>query len=320
MTRPVLFLLLTVTASVPGVACSRGSSGAGATSTASDDAQTADAVAPVASASASAVPSASASVAVAPPPVHHHVSLAGMLLGTAYDLTLTDDQKAALEAADAQLYPPGSPSPWTAVRKFHADLADGIRHSKIDTTKLKADEADVDKALAAGQAAEAVALNTLHGLLDASTRQTLVDAVKAKRPPESKPSAKAASDWPKRHLDALTSQLSLDDEQQEQIASVLARGPQPSSPTAIQARNSAMQKRVDTLLADFPKDTFDAKREDLSGPAGKSPRPLLDEAVTLAIGVVPILKMGQLARYAMQTERGGNRVVEDIGRPQRPAR
>jgi hypothetical protein len=313
----VVFLVLAVTACGLGAAaCSRKSSGAGATSGTADDAQVADAPGPVASASASAAPSASASAAVAATPARHHVSLAGLLLTSAYDLPLTDDQKAALDGADAPLYAPGGPSPWSAVRKFEIDLADGIRHSKVDTAKLKADEAVVDKAVAAGQEAEASALNTLHGLLDAATRQTLVDTVKAKRPPDPKPQTSDA--WMSRRIDGLTSQLGLDDGQQDEVTALLARTPQPSSPAAVQARTSAMKRRVDALIADFPKDWFDARREDLSGPAGKSPHAALDEAATFAAGLIPTLKLGQLARFAVQTERAGSRpehILEDVGRP-----
>jgi hypothetical protein len=320
--RRSLSLLLLVTTSGPCLAsCSRGSHGAGATSAIPEDAQVADAIAPPSSVSAAPSASVSASAAVAATPPRHHVSLAGLLLTSAYDLPLTDEQKAALDAADAPLYPPLGPSPWSAVRKFEIDLADGIRHTKLDMTKLKADEADVDKAVAAGQAAEAVALNTLHGLLDAATRQTLVDSVKAKRPHDPKPQTSDA--WMSRRIDGLTSQLALNDEQQDQVTALLARSPQPSSPAAVEARASAMKKRVDALLADFPKDWFDAKREDLSGPAGRSPHAALDEAATFAAGIVPILKMGQLARFAVQTDRGGSRpehILEDVGRPSRGAR
>jgi hypothetical protein len=256
-----LALLATVCGPAP-LACDHGTSGAGATPPASASAPAASAALAAPSASASAVPSASAAVASAPP--RRHVGLAGILLKSAYDLTLTDAQRAALDKADAQLYPDGAPSPWTEVKAFQADLVDGIRHTKIDMAKLKADEADLDKAVAAGQAAEAEALNTLHGALDAATRQSLVDAVKAKRgafdhggrdlklpllPPDG-----GAPDWTKRRLDHLTRELGLDDTQQKQAAAVLAKDAGISSPAAIQARRDAMQKRVDALLADFPKD------------------------------------------------------------------
>jgi hypothetical protein len=251
------------------------------------------------------------------------VGLAGILLKSAYDLTLTDDQKAQLDRADAQLYPDGAPSPWTAVRAFQADLVDGIRHNKVDMTSLKADEAALDKAVAAGEAAEADALNTLHGALDAATRQALVDAVKAKRAAAADRVAKlplpppdaGVVDWSKRRLDRLTSELGLDDTQQKQAAPLVARDAAASSPAAIQARRDAMQKRLDALLAAFPKDSFDAKKADLSGPAGKSPHERLDEAAVFAAGLLPILRLGQIARFAEQTERAGmrpERIIEDV--------
>jgi hypothetical protein len=313
------------------VACDKGS-GAGQAPAASASAPAASDAGAVPSASGPAVPSASARAAPPAPP-RRHVGLAGILLKSAYDLTLTDDQKAQLDQADARLYPDGARSPWTAVRAFQADLVDGIRHDKIDMTKIRADEADLDRAVAAGLAAEADALDTLHGALDAATRQALVDAVKAKGAAGQErggrdaglplPAADAGVvDWSKHRLDRLSSELGLDDTQQKQAAPLVARGAATSSPAAIQARREAMQKRVDALLAAFPKDSFDAKKVDLSGPAGRSPHDRLDEAAVFAAGLLPILRIGQIARFAEQTERAGmrpERIIEDVGRALPPA-
>ncbi len=316
MCGPVLVLGLAL------VACGKGSGAAGQAAVAS--AATDASAAPSAMAS---VPAAPSSASARPAPPRRHVGLAGILLKAAYDLPLTDDQKAQLEKADAPLYPEGAPSPWTAVRAFQADLVEGIRHDKIDMTKIRADEADLDRAVAAGQAAEANALNSLHAALDAATRQALVDAVKAKGAagpvglrdaglPLPPPDA-GVVDWGKRRLDRLAGDLGLDDAQQKQAAPMVARDTAASSPAAIQARREALQKRIDALLVAFPKDAFDARKLDLSGPAGQPPHERLDQAAALAAALLPILRIGQIGRLAEQTERAGarpERLLEDIGR------
>jgi len=322
-------LAVTAFALGPAVAaCNKGSGAVGESPDASASALVASAPRPMLSASA---PAASASAAFPPAPPRRPVGLAGILLKSAYDLTLTDDQKAQLDKADAQLYPDGAPSPWTAVRAFQADLVDGIRHNKVDMTRIKADETNLDKAVAAGEAAEADALNTLHGALDVATRQALVDAVKAKQAAADKsrtarlplpPPDAGIVDWSQRRLDRLTSELGLDDTQKKQAAPVVAKDAAASSPAAIQARRDAMQKRVDALLAAFPKDAFDAKKVDLSGPAGKSPHDRLDQAAVFAAGLLPILRIGQIARFAEQTERAGTRperIIEDVDKGPPPA-
>jgi hypothetical protein len=259
-----------------------------------------------------------------------HVGLAGILLKAAYDLPLTDAQNKALDAADSQLYPSGAPSPWAAASTFQGDLVAGIRANKIDAAALKADEAAFDKAVAAGQAAEADALNTLHAALDPATRKALVDAVKQKRSryDHDKDGLLTASagdagapDWVKQRLEHLTKQLGLDDGQQKQVAALLAKDTG-LTPAALSARRDAMQKRVDALLTDFPKDTFDAKKADLAAPPGKTPHDRLDQALSFAMGILPLLKPDQVAKFADQTERMGSRperYMEDIEHGPPPA-
>ena len=323
-----LVLAIAATACGPGLAaCDRGSPGATPAPSASVSAAS-SASAPSASA-APAPPSASSAAAPAVPQ-RRHVSLAGILFRAAYELPLTDEQKALLDRTDAALYAGGAPSPWGTARAFEADLVAGILHSKIDMAKLKVDEASVDRAVAAGLAAEAEALNTLHGGLDAATRQALVDAVRAKRAaadaggrdakPAPHPGDAGASDWTRRRLDRLATELDLDADQQRQVLPLLARDARIASPAAIQARHDAMQRRVDALLAEFPKESFDAKAADLSGPSGRSPHEKLDQAATFAAALLPILKLGQIVRFAEQTERAGSRperIIEDVDRAPR---
>ena len=333
--RSVQTLAVVVTlCSLGALACDRSSGGDSVEQPPATVTPGVEAAAPAPLASASASASATATrlapdaAAAMPIPERRHVGLAGILLKSAYDLTLTDAQRAALDKADGQLYPDTAPTPWMAVKTFQSDLVAGIRAGKIDPAAVKADEVAFDKAVAAGQAAEADALNTLHGALDAPTRQSLADRIKAKRAAhdhEPLPGAGAvdggAADWVRRRLERMTRQLALDDAQQKQVAALLAKDTA-MMPAATQARRDATQKRVDTLLADFPKDTFDAKKAELTAPPGKTPHDRLDQAATFAMGLLPILKPDQVTKFADQTERMGNRperYFEDIDHGPPPA-
>jgi hypothetical protein len=124
-----------------------------------------------------------------------------------------------------------------------------------------------------------------------------------------------AADWTKRHLDRLATTLFLDDTQKSQVAALLARQDVATGPAVEQARHDGMRRRIDALLAAFPADSFVAEKLDLSGPTGRSPHARLDEAATFAVGLLPILRLGQVLQFADQTGRSGSqpeRFIEDI--------
>lgn len=240
-----------------------------------------------------------------------HVGLAGVLLRGAYEAPLTDDQKATLDKSEDGLYADQASSPWAAHKAFQTDLVAFIRAAKVDPAKLAADFAAIDKAVQAGQGREADALNAVHGVLDATQRQALVDQVKAKRAarearerPMVGPDG-GAPDFVKRKLDRLTLELTLDDAEKKAVAALLARDTT-MTPTAIQARKDAAQKRVDTLLTEFAKDTFDAKKLDV-GMGGKTPHEAMERTATFTTGLIAILHPDQREKLAVRTERTGSR-------------
>jgi Spy/CpxP family protein refolding chaperone len=278
------------------------SGGAGTTPSASESAAAAPIVPSVASASVSAPPRR--------PPMRHHAGLAGALLRGAYDLTLTDDQRAAIDKLEETQGDAGAAdaNPWAARRAFQQDLVAGIRATKIDTTKLQADYASLDKAVAAALAHEAEALDGLHGVLEATQRQALADQVKSRRaqhppPPMTMPDG-GAVDFHKRRLDRYSAELALDDTQKKQVAALIAR--EPATAATIQARREASQKRVDALLAEFVKDPFDAKKLDLSM-GGKTPHEYEESQASFVASLLPILHPDQREKLAVRTERNGNR-------------
>jgi Spy/CpxP family protein refolding chaperone len=271
----------------------------------------ASASAAVGAPSVSAVASASVSAPPRRPPMRHHAGLAGALLRGAYDLTLTDEQRAAIDKLEETQGDAGTgeaATPWGARRTFQQDLVAGIRATKLDTTKLQGDYAALDKAVAAALAHEAEALDGLHGVLDATQRQALADQIKSRRaqhppPPTTMPDG-GAIDFHKRRLDRYSAELALDDAQKKQVAALIARDP--ATTATMQARREASQKRVDALLAEFVKDPFDAKKLDLST-GGKTPHEYEESQATFIAGLLPVLHPDQREKLAVRTERSGNR-------------
>jgi Spy/CpxP family protein refolding chaperone len=296
------------------IACqgSSGGSSASASATASTPAASSAPVASISpSAAAAAAASASAAAFMAKGAMRHHVGLAGILLRGAYDLNLTDEQKATLDKLEDGLYPDPTATPWVAYKAFQVDLVTSIRAAKLDNTKLQADYAAIDKAVAAAQAREADALNGLYAALDATQRQTLIDQIKARR------AAREAHERPlvgpdggvidptRRRLDRLGMELALDDTQKKAVGALLAKD-STMTVAAVQARREAYQKRVDTLLGEFGKDTFDAKKVDLT-PSAKPPHELAEHNATFTGSLLGILHPDHREKLAMRTEHMSNR-------------
>lgn len=294
------------------VACQSSSGGAGATGSASAaPSAPAASTAPVASISPSAAAAAAAAAFMAKGNTRRHVSLAGILLRGAYELNLSDEQKATLDKLEDALNPDPAATPWAASKAFQADLVTGIRAAKLDSAKLQADYAAIDKAVAAAQGREAEALNGLYAALDATQRQALVDQVKARR------AAREARERPlmgpdggvvnpiKRRLDRLTMEFTLDDTQKKAVGALLARDSTLTT-ASIQARRAAYQKRVDAVLGEFTKDSFDAKKVNLSTGA-KTPHEPAEHTAAFTASLLGILHPDQREKLAMRTERLINR-------------
>jgi Spy/CpxP family protein refolding chaperone len=275
---------------------------------------------PVASASSaaealSAAPDAGGAApsdAAAAPPVVHHRGLAGAFFRAALDTELTDDQKATID----KLEEPAKNDPGTRheISAYHADLVASLKMGRFDGAKIQADEATFAKATQARQDEQAAALNGLHEALTADQRKAVVEAIRTSQAAhEHGPAAMSdagASEWTTRRLERMKSQLVLDLDQQKEVAAVLAKTAPPAG--AAQAHFDAMKKQMDTLLAAFEKDAFDAKKLDLSATPGKKPTEALDRQVKYLELLLPILTAGQRDRLAASIDRP--REMRDHGR------
>lgn len=292
-----LMSILVPVASMAILACNEGSSGNGA----------------VASASAVTPPSAapSASAPKPHPQYEHHGGLAASIFRAASDLDLTQPQQDSVAKIEASLKADDD-GLRAAMKAFRTDLIAGIKAGKLDTAKLTADDAVVDKAHAAHQTQEATALGTLHDLLTPAQRGALVTAVRAKEAEheahmtgwlKAREADGGAVDLDKKRLDKMTADLSLDAGQQKQVAAILAKASEPADAIGLQQRWTERKQRSDALLASFGADTFDAKKVDLSILPGKTAHDPMDHMVAFFTQLLPILHPDQRDKLAASLDR-----------------
>jgi Spy/CpxP family protein refolding chaperone len=263
-----------------------------------------------ASASASAAPSAPASVAAKPHPrFAGHGGIASSLFRGARDLDLTEAQKDSVDKIETDLKTDDD-GIRSAMKAFRTDLVAGVKAGKLDTAKLTADDGVVDKAFADHQAKEAEALNSLHALLDAPHRTTLVAAIRAKQAEHEtratgwmKEADGGAPDWSKKRLDKMTTDLALDAGQQKQVAAMLAKTSDPPNAAGMQSRWDDRKKRADALLTAFATDPFDAKTLDLSILPGKTAHDPMDHMVAFFSQLLPILHADQRDKLGSSLDR-----------------
>ncbi len=221
--------------------------------------------------------------------------LAGSFFRAAQDTDLSDDQKATIAKLEESLQ--GEPGPRREMTALHADLVAGVKDGKIDASKVAADETAVAKMLASREEEQATALGGLHDALTPAQRGAVADAVRTarERPPPAPPPA-GAPDWATRRLEHMKSQLVLDQDQQKQVAAVLARVA--PTPAAAQAHYDAVKKQAEAAATAFERDTFDAKKIDLSAAPGKKVTDPFDREVKYITLLLPILTAGQRDRFA----------------------
>jgi Spy/CpxP family protein refolding chaperone len=263
--------------------------------------------APVAVAPAAVV---DAAVAKPRPMIGRHGGIATGLFRAAAELpTLTDAQKDSLNGIETTLKTDDQ-GVRTAMKAFRADLLAGVKAGKIDATKVTADDAVVDKAIADHQDKEATALDSLYKLLDAGQRTAVVAAVRAKQADREthmanwmKESDGGAPDWAKRRLDKLTADLTLDAGQQKQVAAILTKGADPPNGPGMQARWDDHKKRMDALLTSFAGASFDAKKADLQILPGKTAHDPVDHMAAFFTQLLPILHPDQRDKLAASMDR-----------------
>jgi Spy/CpxP family protein refolding chaperone len=237
---------------------------------------------------------ASADAGPATPPVRRR-GLVGAFFKAAQDADLSDDQKTTIAKLEEPLQ--SDTGPRREMTALHADLVASVKDGKIDAAKVAADEAAVAKMLSAREEEQAAALAGLHDALTPAQRGAVADAVRTarERPPPAVPPA-GGTDWAARRLEHMKAQLVLDEDQQKQVAAVLAR--EAPTPATIQAHFEAVKKQTEATAAAFEKDTFDPKKVDLAAAPGKKATDPFDREVKYIGQLLPILTAGQRDRFA----------------------
>jgi Spy/CpxP family protein refolding chaperone len=283
----------------------------------SSESQANDAASASASTSSLATPPVSA-VASTPRPHPHrpHMGPAGTLFGEAGKLKLSDDVKAKVDKIDddAQVDETLSRTAW---HSFQTDLAASVRAGKMDTAKLKDDQAAIDKSTLERQMKDAQGLNELHETLDPASRKELVTTIQtheaereAHRPPIVDAGAVDAggikADMVKRKLDRMTMQLTLDPDQQKKIGAILAKEDQPT-PAQLEAKKDEAKKKYDAVIAAFGQDKFDATKMEMFSSVDKTSHEPMEKDIAFVSSVITILKPEQREKLAVEHERGGGR-------------
>jgi Spy/CpxP family protein refolding chaperone len=271
-----------------------------------------------ASASAPSAPTEQASAPIAsasvkPPRRGDRGGPAGTLFAAARELTLSDGEKTAIDALEAQRET--SDIPTDDLKDVQVDTVAGIRAGKLDTAKLQADFAAFDKTVAARGATEATAVSGLYAALEPAQRKELVTAVRARQAArDAQMNAHdgmdaGAAQWTKRRLARLTEQLGLDAAQQKSVDAILAKSEDVTSPSAMHAMGEEGKKRMEAILTAFEGNNFDAavKKLDLTGAPGKTPHEGLEKDTSFLSQLLPILTPEQREKLAVQRERSGPR-------------
>lgn len=309
--KTALFVLVSLSATM-SLACDDKSS-TSSSSAGSASAPATQTSAPVVTASALPSASASAAASAAPgarPGMDRRAGLAGMFLRAARGIDLKDAQKATLDKLEDSLKSEDSAMK-DEMKAMHADLNAGVKAGKIDTAKVQAHYAAIDKAGQIQKDKQADALNGLHAALDPTQRKALTAAMRAKQAdreaahaaPHAMPGTDGgAADWMKRGLDRMTKELDLDAAQQKSVAALMAKG-DPMTPAAMETKKAEMKKRTDALLTAFEADAFDAKKNDMSIMPGKKPHDMMDKHVQFFAQLLPILKPEQREKLAASMDR-----------------
>ena len=105
----------------------------------------------------------------------------------------------------------------------------------------------------------------------------------------------------------MKAQLVLDEDQQKQVAAVLARTAVTTA--AVQAHFDASKKQTEAIASAFEKDTLRPQKLDLSPTPGKKPTDGIDRQIKYLGQMLPIFTAGQRDRFAAMMDhprdRGG---------------
>jgi Spy/CpxP family protein refolding chaperone len=231
----------------------------------------------------------------------------GMFVAAARETSRDEAQSSKIDEITKPLLD-DDPSRRTEENELRADVLASVKAGQVDAAKMNARYAAVEKTAASRTDAEANALTSLHALLEPAQRKAVAADVKSKvttRLENAKgrdgEKAKPTDDRSKKRAERLEKDLALDAEQKKKLATISAAHERKST-------SADVWKRQLALAEAFEKDTFDAKKVEGGGFAGKAPPPQLVDDAKFYVDLAAALKPDQREKLAAVMEgKGGGR-------------
>lgn len=225
-----------------------------------------------------------------------------VLLESLREVPVREEQRPGVDAVFRDLHSAGAPAR-SAAGQLADDLAAGIAAGRIDRGKVDPDVDALGRAVADASAAVQGVFDRLHGILDASQRKRLVEAMRARSeargPGEPSGHGGGAGDEgaPRPRMHALVEQLALTPGQRDQIRDQI-RDAMRADRGARHDRRVAMREHARAVGDAFEQDAFDAKAAGVGRFAGELAHDAASDGVRLLEIVTGVLEPEQRARLA----------------------
>jgi Spy/CpxP family protein refolding chaperone len=262
---------------------------------------------PSSSGSSSATASAPVASASAPRPKNliRAGGSTGTILRAVQSLTLNDEQKATMDQIATDLHSTNGPEEQdggirSEMRDMHADLIAGVKAGKIDTAKMDAHQAALEKLGRSRRLAEADALNKAWKVLDDGQRKSVVSSVRAmedKRMARMRRRDGGVGNLARLKFEHYTKDLDLDADQQKKVTALMPKDDKNAVDPADEAK-----KQLDDVLAAFEAGDFDARKFESADGLKKRLNPMADTVKFLS-QLMPILKPAQQEKLAGQMDK-----------------
>lgn len=239
----------------------------------------------------------------------------GALFRAASQLELKDEQRTKIEKIAADLREADKAVEGDGGRHDTKAIQDeiiaGVKAGKIDLAKITPHLASLEKDAKERQTRDLDALGKLHDALEPAQRTKIAQGVKktdderaARMKTMETAQAAHGADGGKpsmirRRYERYGRDLALDADQKAKLDAMIPV----EDPKAAAETREEMKKRSDATLAEFEKETFDAKS--LAPPDAKRLRQPIEEQVKFYNSLLPILKPEQKEKLAARVEKQG---------------
>lgn len=261
------------------------------------------ATAPATTAAPTEPPPAPQATAPAAPPdaekhPHHGRGMAQLFVASLAKLDLKADQKAAVDAAVADLEKQGAQH-GDVGKQLVSDIADGVAAGKIDRAKTDADIKKLVEAVTATKGGVQEAVNKLHKALDPAQRKKLVEEMRARGEEMRAKGEQKTEEDPahEAHLKMLSEALGLSPDQVEKVKAK-TKGVMKTQMATMKTNMGAMQKHMKAIGDAFETDKFDAKKVGVGEHAGDMAKTMAKHRIAFVEAVLSVLTPDQRSKFA----------------------